>query len=168
MRVKRIDPDELLDRIKAVSAPYPTKAMAADLGKVYSTFDNELSGRGTSKLGLVTAARMLALAFGPDAPEDSRRAAARFLDHFGRLFDRVVYPIPRNTAPAYAELTMKFGKLSQEAGEALTAFGAHLADGEISPREADDLLGELDDVIRVAAMAQDVIRRSLAGDGRPA
>lgn len=161
MRARRIDPDELLDRMKAVAAPYPTKAMAADLGKVYSTFDNELAGRGTSKLGLLTAVRMLALALDAEAPAESRRAAAGFMDHLCGLFDRVVFEVPRDIAPEYAALADKFGRLSQEVGEALQTFGMHMADGKLEPREAEALLAELDDVIRVTAMAKDVVRRAV-------
>ncbi|MFZ7126383.1 MAG: phage regulatory CII family protein [Desulfobacterales bacterium] len=158
--------------LKLTVDSYPRKAVVSDLSsyeledKAYSTLSNELIGadvgaNGPAKMGLATAIHIIGLCGLNGSSPEARQWACAMVDVMDRLLGRVAIEIPTVQAPQFATLMDKFGRLSMEVGEALRAFGESIQDGRISRCEADVLLKELEDVHRVTASLEDLIRREM-------
>lgn len=161
--------------IKLACDSYPRKQVVADLlqydleEKAYKTLTNELNSadigaNGPAKIGFGTTMFILALCGRPGAPAEALQWARATLDVCERLVGRIGFVVPRMPGQQFPGLAKKFGKLSIEVGEALQVFGEHAGDGQITRGEGEEILQELEDIHRVTAALEELVRREIAGE----
>ena len=132
----KLDIEGAIQRLEIAVKNYPMKALAAEIGKRYTTLSNEFSDQPGYKLGLITALQVLEVTGDLGA-----------LDMIEDAFGRVAFEIPAPEKNIFPVMLL-IGKLAKEFGEQMQEGAQALSDGVVSQKEADRWLKELGDVIK--------------------
>ena len=146
----KMDKEEILNQVKAACMSYPLRAMAADLGKPYSTLSNELDHRDYAKLGFLSTLSIIENSVASYAPDQSRTAALHAMDLIEAGLNRIAFEVPLTTHQPIPQTMRLMAALSKEYGETIATLADAIDDHKFTKEEIQQCIKETRDLLKVA------------------